>query len=391
MDNDNKAAVRIMIGTVFLLIAGLIIYGAFYFVTYRSEANNIAVHINEGNTKMDADDFSGAIEDYEMALELDPELSEIKEAISHAYVLMGGTYGTTDEAIWSYENALTYNSENKSAYWGIANIYEDRENEDMVLETLHKGYDVTGDENMKIKTDNIEAERRRIKEAEEEAAREAAEKAAIEEAHNDLLEKLIPIFAGGKMDDIKVVLRTEEYKELADEAVGKGISFYYGDKDSSGKKNGHGLGVYQDGYFYYGGYVDDVRSGEGLWIRAVYSDSSALGSFIYEGQWENDAPNGTGTCTSNYYSDRVSSGGMTKQIITGTYKDGLENGKMSLSGTLKTGGSVKYTYTSEGGVAAKASNEDSGVKGQYIIAKSGDGSSNLTSDGSKRGVEGFAD
>ena len=39
--------------------------------------------------------------------------------------------------------------------------------------------------------------------------------------------------------------------------------------------------------------------------------------------------------------------------------------------------------------ASKASNDDSGVKGQYIIAKASDGKSNLTSDGSARGVEGF--
>ncbi|MCR5734251.1 MAG: hypothetical protein K6G22_06580 [Lachnospiraceae bacterium] len=388
---DNKSTIRIMIATVCLIIAGLAIYGAYYFVTYRSEANKMAVLINEGNEKMDAQDYAGAIENYEMAMEIDPEEEEIKDAISHAYVLMGGTYGTTDDAIGSYENAIIYNPENKSAYWGISNIYEDRENEDMVLETLLRGYAATGDENMKIKTDNIEAERARILAEEEEAAKEAAEKAAIEEAHNDLLEKLIPVFAAGNKDDIKTVLRTDEYQELSDEAVGKGISFYYGDKDESGKKNGTGLGVYQDGYYYYGGYVNDVRSGDGLWIRAVYPEGSALGSFIYEGKWENDAPNGEGTCTSNYYADRVGSGGMTKQIITGSYKDGLENGKMALSGSLKSGGTVKYSYTSADGVAAKISDEDSGVKGQYIIAKSSDESSNLTSDGSKRGVEGFAD
>ena len=82
---------------------------------------------------------------------------------------------------------------------------------------------------------------------------------------------------------------------------------------------------------------------------------------------------------------------MTKQVISGSYKDGLENGTMTLSGTLKAGGSVKYTYKAANGVAEKSSNEDSGVKGQYIIAKSSDESSNLTSDGSKRGVEGFVE
>ncbi|MBQ7482311.1 MAG: hypothetical protein IJT80_10600, partial [Lachnospiraceae bacterium] len=64
-------------------------------------------------------------------------------------------------------------------------------------------------------------------------------------------------------------------------------------------------------------------------------------------------------------------------------------GQMTLEGTPKGGGTVKYSYTAENGVAKKISDEDSGVKGQYIIAKSGDGKSNLTSDGSLRGVEGY--
>ena len=62
---------------------------------------------------------------------------------------------------------------------------------------------------------------------------------------------------------------------------------------------------------------------------------------------------------------------------------------MNLTGVAKSGASVKYTYKVENGVAVKSSNEDSQIKGQYIIAKSSDGKSNLTSDGSKRGVEGF--
>ena len=76
-------------------------------------------------------------------------------------------------------------------------------------------------------------------------------------------------------------------------------------------------------------------------------------------------------------------------MIKGNYKDGLENGRMSLSGSTKGGSSVQYTYTVEDGIAAKSSSDDSGIKGQYIIAKSSDGKSNLTSDGSLRGVEGF--
>ena len=124
-------------------------------------------------------------------------------------------------------------------------------------------------------------------------------------------------------------------------------------------------------------------------MTAVYAESSAIGSFVYEGEWSDDKPNGEGTSTSNYYKDKIGPSGLSKQVIKGNYTDGLENGTMRLEGTPKSGGAVSYSYTSENGVAKKISDEDSGVKGQYIIAKSSDGKSNLTSDGSLRGVEGF--
>jgi hypothetical protein len=126
-------------------------------------------------------------------------------------------------------------------------------------------------------------------------------------------------------------------------------------------------------------------------MRAVYAESSAIGSYIFKGNWENDKPNGKGEATSNFYKDKISASEMVKQVITGEYTDGLENGSMSLSGATKGGAAVQYTYKAENGVAVKSSSDDSGIKGQYIIAKSSDGKSNLTSDGSVRGVEGFID
>ncbi len=156
-----------------------------------------------------------------------------------------------------------------------------------------------------------------------------------------------------------------------------------------GMRSGTGMAVYAAGYFYYGDFADAARSGNGIIIRAVYAESSAIGSFIFEGTFANDKPNGKGTATSNFYKDKISSAELVKQVITGEYVDGLENGSMTLNGLTKGGATVKYSYKAENGIAAKSSNDDSGIKGQYIIAKSSDGKSNLTSDGSKRGVEGF--
>ncbi len=365
--------------------------GVYYAVRYNSDANRIGSIISEGNKHMEDGEYTEAIACYDEALEIEPESTELRQAIAHAYIQMATDQGASSQAVASYEQAILYDPGNKSPYWGIYTICEGMQDEDGILEILGRGYEATGDPNMQIIIDNINIERERIRVEEEERAREEAERLAIEEAHNDLLEKLYSCFEAGDIDDVKEMVREEAFIEMTDEIVNKETSYYYGERDESGRRNGKGVAAYMDGYYYYGEFSEDIREGKGIWIRAVYSESSAIGSSIYEGEWSEDSPNGSGSVTSNYYADRVSSGGMTRQIISGSYKNGLENGSMTLTGTLKAGGSVKYRYKAYEGVAEKSSNEDSGVKGQYIIAKSDDESSNLTSDGSKRGVEGFVD
>lgn len=387
----NKNVATVLKIVISVVLVGAILFGVYYGVSYYSDANKMAEKLNIANSYMDQGDYISAIASYDAALEYDPENQMIRDTIAHAYISLAEMYGASDEAIDAYQNALLYNIENKNAYWGVANIFEGRGEEENMISALTTGYENTGDENMKAKVDGIYAERERIK-AEEEALRmEEEEKAAIEEARAEILSKVFTAFEAGDLDDVKELLRTEEIKSFTDEIVSEDVSYYYGSKDADGNRQGKGIAMYINGYFYYGDFENNVRSGEGTWMRAVYADSSAIGSFIFKGQWADDKPNGSGEATSNFYKDKISANEMVKQIIKGEYKDGLENGSMNLSGATKGGASVNYTYKSEDGVAVKSSKEDSGIKGQYIIAKSSDGKSNLTSDGSKRGVEGFVE
>jgi len=374
-----------------VIFAVTVLFFVYYGVSYSAQDNVIADLVNTGNDCMAAENYTDAITKYVEALEYEPENEDLKKAIAHAYVCIAGTLGDTQAGIDAYQNALVFNQRNTNAYWGMAGIYENMADEDNLLLVLQTGYANTEDVDMKIKADNIEIERARIKAEQEAIAAEEAERRALEESHNDLLSALLPLFEAEKtdLDAIKELIRTEDYITMVDEIIGQNNSFYYGERDSNGQRLGRGIAVYADGYFYYGDFIADQRSGEGIYIRAVYSDSSSLGSYVYEGGWLDDKPNGSGKTTSNFYKDKISSAEFLKQEITGSYKNGLESGKMVLNGTTKGGGTVKYTYTATDGVAAKSSDENSGVKGQYIIATSSDGKSNLTSDGSKRGVEGF--
>ncbi|MCR4655601.1 MAG: tetratricopeptide repeat protein [Lachnospiraceae bacterium] len=389
MKNNTVLAVIEIIIAIAIIIG--IWFGVYYYMAYNSEDLRMGSVVARGNELMEEENYYEAIDKYDEALEFDPENTELRKAISHAYIKLGDSLGYSDEAIQAYENSLLYVPDNKNAFWGIYKIYDGREDEDSVIGILTRGHEATGDPDMQTIVDNIQIERARIQAEEEERLKEEAERAAIESAHNDLMQKLYECFEQGNIDKVKELVRQEEFIALTDEIVNKETSYYYGERGEDGKRNGKGAAAYMDGYYYFGDFSDDLREGKGIWIRAVYSESSAMGSSIYEGDWSGDKPNGKGTQTNNYYADRLSQGGMTKQVISGGYKDGLEDGTMTLTGNLKSGGSVRYQYEAHDGVASKSSNEDSKVPGQYIIAKSADGSSNLTSDGSKRGVGGFTE
>ena len=386
---NKTVALVLKIAVAVILVAGILL-GVYYWTSYKSEANEVADIVSKGNAYMKAECYHDAIISYEEALAYDPDNERLKEAIVKAYVMYAGTLGETDDAIYAYQSAINYEPSNRVPFWAVADIYEKRGDEDAMMEVLKTGYENTGDVDMQTKVANIETERERIRAEEEAAAEEEAKRAEIESQRESLLKPVYDLFAAKDYDGIKELIRTDEYVSFSDEVIGDN-SYYYGERDENGRRSGTGIAIYEYGYYYYGEFADDLRSGHGVWMRAVYADASAIGSFIFEGEWSNDAPNGAGSATSNYYKDKISSDAFIKQVVAGNYSNGLEEGTMNLSGTTKSGKGVTYNYKCTAGVAAKSSNDDSGVKGQYIIAKSSDGTTNLTSDGSIRGVEGFTE
>lgn len=100
--------------------------------------------------------------------------------------------------------------------------------------------------------------------------------------------------------------------------------FIFGD-DYSGEKDftGQAVGLYiiPDGYyFYYGDYTDGERSGFGT----SYWKNGDGTYEMYQGYWDNDAPNGTGTITNR---DDYNN---TTTMVSGTFLDGHQDGDMSI-------------------------------------------------------------
>ncbi len=387
MSKKEALALKIFVGVV--LVATLL-FGSYYYASYKSEANEVADLINKGNAYMENACYAEAIECYERALEHEAGNEKLQGAIVKAYMSMAEGYGQTDEALLCYQNALAINPNNKTAYWSIANIYESRGDEDTMLEVLHRGFDDTQDESMNAKVFAIEEERERIRMEEEARIAEEEAKRAEEEARVAKLQPLKELFEAKDYDALKDKIREEDYVAFAEEVIGDN-SYYCGDYDTDGKREGYGIALYENGYYYYGQFHEDEREGPGVWMRAVYSDTSSIGSFIYDGEWKDDKPNGQGTAKSSYFKDRISASDFATKEISGNYTDGLEDGTMTLTGIKRGGEKRSFKYNAKAGIAEKSSSEDSGVKGQYIIAQTDDKSESLTSDGAKRGIEGFVE
>ena len=99
-------------------------------------------------------------------------------------------------------------------------------------------------------------------------------------------------------------------KELKDAELEE-VVYDYGD--------GTYLQVTKGGYVYYGSMKNGKRDGQnGIWFR-LHDDGR---KYCFKGSWEDDYPNGAG--------EEWRMGDSRKDITTGTWSNGLENGRMQL-------------------------------------------------------------
>lgn len=115
-----------------------------------------------------------------------------------------------------------------------------------------------------------------------------------------------------------------------------------------GSLTGTGAGIYKFGsngyYFYYGEYVNGVRSGNG-----THFVSGADYMEIFSGTWDNDAPNGQGSIT------RISDESV--YVHSGNLVNGLWDGTGNIVITYPEGDSYNLAFTAENGVAEDKTEE----------------------------------
>ena len=85
-----------------------------------------------------------------------------------------------------------------------------------------------------------------------------------------ILNEALPYFADNNQDAIWDLAHLKRYVKLSAQLEGTGQYYYMGDVNANGRPEGKGLAIYEKNSYYYGGWSDGSRSGEGMWFKFLY-------------------------------------------------------------------------------------------------------------------------
>lgn len=319
--------------------------------------------------------------------------------------------GNYEEAILAFDKAIEIDVKRAKAYIGKADVYVTRcdentlEDTKKVLETgyaqhyddeafvdaiirladelyakdqrkwavdlLNFGYELTNDDRIKERKNQI-----------------------IDELSELFLSELYAMFENGENDAVKKEIQSEKYLEFMSfvdneefkyiyfpdknkEQTGKGIALYFVDSEEFGNI-----------FVYYGDFSKGIRSGTGTWVGA-----NGEKYYWFEGVWSEDAPNGTGSEMWDITTKEKESNIIYKLETIGNYSNGLLDGTFTETGYVVDGSSCTFkdVVVNNGVLARNGCGEPEDGEG-YCAAVSTDNDGHEThwmSNGELHGVEGF--
>ncbi|MBQ3104768.1 MAG: hypothetical protein IJC59_02775 [Lachnospiraceae bacterium] len=136
------------------------------------------------------------------------------------------------------------------------------------------------------------------------------------------------------LEAVEDLIHLDRIRKISDELTGTNGYYYYGDLDSLGRPDGHGLAVYADDTYYCGEWNNGLREGDGMWLQAVIYDETnkaknlGLAEHMYNGEWSKDLPNGEGQEHFEYDFDVLKVENFVIANVVGGFKDGYYHGEM---------------------------------------------------------------
>lgn len=169
------------------------------------------------------------------------------------------------------------------------------------------------------------------------------------------LEELYGYWKDYQLDAVDDLIRLPRVRTLTHELSETNRFYYYGDVNSGGLPHGSGLAVYADNAYYCGEWKNGKRHGNGMWLQ-IFPDKTVTLNGVpgvtehsYNGQWQNDYPNGEGQEHISYDKDEMSGEYMVANVIGG-FKDGYYDGSLYIMAFDKDGGTTDWEATAKKGV-----------------------------------------
>ena len=254
------------------------------------------------------------------------------EQIKLGYKLLA--QGQYEEAILAFDKAIEIDLKQDRAYIGKAETYVTRLDKNAVVdanESLLVGYEQSQSDRIidtyislsdkLVAVDKVDWAIKLLRLGYEITNNEKLNTKLIEimsSVGSEFMWNLFFICESGDYDAVRDIMLTEEFSNAVQEAPEILVL------------SGKGVGIYKTGStnsVYFGGYVDRVREGHGVWIYGWNTLTSDPDRYSFEGEWSNDSPNGEGTLTSPFYRSRGGAlHGMS--VYKGTLKNGLWDGNV---------------------------------------------------------------
>lgn len=146
-------------------------------------------------------------------------------------------------------------------------------------------------------------------------------------------------------------LRTAFTNELS----GTNEFYYYGSFNKAGQPDGTGVAVYENNTYYCGEWKNGKRHGKGMWLQIFPDKPSTVNGVTgvlehsYNGQWQNDLPNGNGQEHFEYDLEVMEGEDVILNVI-GSFKDGCYDGELYIMTIEKNGNTTDWEATAQKGV-----------------------------------------
>lgn len=309
-----------------------------------------------------------------------------EEQINLGYKLLGE--GKYKEAIFSFNKAIEIDAKQVEAYIGLADTYVTRGDDNTIKdanEALALGYEQTQSEEIilayirisEIIGENFsEAVKYWFLKLGYEITKDESIKNIIETIINEnsisFMESLYNLCLDNDLDGVFEIMSTEEFSNMVMYATEQ-EPLFYSIESSTLDKIVKGIGIYKGGNLYFGEYVNNERSGTGIWLGVV----DGYYYYIFSGMWERDKPNGYGEVNKKWLENVERT--PYEEFKSGNLSNGLWDGDIYFENLYEDEKVYYILEIKQGKVTVIDVEKNDAGEDKFIIGETNDGSVIVTS------------